>query len=132
MAGVAPRVMDLLAPAGFKPTQEQQLSSYNATTGSLATVRMVTLINGTGAEMPTTSTTSSSTATTTSSPTPSQTTTSSTSPSPTPSPTSSPSTSSATSTTPTSTSTSSGRSICGPAALLVLALIPLLLRWRRR
>ncbi len=132
IAGVAPRVMDLLVPSGFKPTQEQQLSSYNATTGSLATVRMVTLINGTRAGA-VTSTTSSSTTTTT----PSQTTTSTTSPTST---TTSPSTggsgsgaeSNSPSATPSSTSTSSGRSICGPAALLVFVLIPLLIRWRRR
>ncbi|NJF25969.1 PEGA domain-containing protein [Thermococcus sp. Bubb.Bath] len=43
IAGVAPRVMDLLAPAWFKPTQEEQLKSYDANNSKLATVRMVPL-----------------------------------------------------------------------------------------
>ena len=128
---VAPRVIDELVPRGFNPTQEQQLSSYNTTTGSLATVRMITLINGTGAGAPTSTTSSSSTTTTSSSASPSQTTTPSPSTSSTPSPTSSPSTSSTPQPSPSPTSTSSGKGICGPAALLALALLPLLRRRRR-
>jgi carbohydrate-binding DOMON domain-containing protein len=128
---VAPRVIDELVPPGFKPTQEQQLSSYNTTTGSLATVRMITLVNGTGAGTPTSTTSSSSTTTTSSSASPTQTTTPSPSTSSTPSPTSSPSMSSTSQPSPSPTSTSSGKGICGPAALLALALLPLLRRRRR-
>ncbi|WP_461866565.1 glucodextranase DOMON-like domain-containing protein [Thermococcus sp.] len=109
IAGVAPRVMDLLAPQGFKPTQEEQLKSYDAKAGKLATVRMIPLIKG--AEQP--------------SPTQTQTQTSTTS---TASTTTSPSSSSSSSASP--TSTSAGRGICGPAALIGLALMPLLLRRR--
>ncbi len=41
IAGVAPRVMDLLVPTWFKPTQEEQLKSYDANNSKLATVRMI-------------------------------------------------------------------------------------------
>ncbi|WP_456365881.1 glucodextranase DOMON-like domain-containing protein [Thermococcus sp.] len=40
-AGVAPRVMDVLVPSWFKPTQEEQLKSYDANNSKLATVRMI-------------------------------------------------------------------------------------------
>ncbi len=113
---VAPRVMDLLVPAGFKPTQEEQLKSYDAKAGKLATVKMIPLFKK---ETPTptetsttkTSTTSSSATSTTSS------VTSSSSPS--------------SSASPTSTSTTTKKGVCGPAALIGLALIPLLLRRRK-
>ncbi|GAB6101088.1 glucodextranase DOMON-like domain-containing protein [Thermococcus atlanticus] len=105
--GVAPRVYDLLVPAGFKPTQEEQLKSYDAKAKKLATVRMIPIIAG---AKPTPTQTSTTTTSTSSS---SSTTTSSSS-------TSSPSTTSA-----------GGGGICGPAALVGLALIPLLLRRRR-
>ncbi len=41
---VAPRVMDMLVPEGFKPTQEEQLKSYDAQNGKLATVKAIPLI----------------------------------------------------------------------------------------
>jgi len=108
IAGVAPRVYDLLVPAGFKPTQEEQLKSYDAKAKKLATVRMIPIIAGakptpTQTSTTTTSTSSSSSTTTSSSSTPSQST----------------------------TSTKGGGGICGPAALVGLALVPLLLRRRR-
>jgi len=41
IAGVAPRVMDLLVPEWFHPTQEEQLSGYDAEDKKLATVDMI-------------------------------------------------------------------------------------------
>ena len=128
--GVAPRVVDELVPPGFKPTQEEQLKSYDAKNGKLATVVMIPLIEGNGGEQPT------PTPTSTSSTSPSST-TSTTSSSPTTTSTSSTSTSSTSSTMTTSTSTSTtsttssgGGGICGPALIVALAAVPLLLRRR--
>ncbi|WP_048151789.1 glucodextranase DOMON-like domain-containing protein [Palaeococcus ferrophilus] len=42
--GVAPRVLDLLVPAGFKPTQEEQLKSYDAANAKPAVVKMIPII----------------------------------------------------------------------------------------
>jgi carbohydrate-binding DOMON domain-containing protein len=50
IAGVAPRVMDVLAPAWFKPTQEEMLSSYDANNSKLATVRMIPLSENYGGD----------------------------------------------------------------------------------
>jgi len=44
IAGVAPRVYDLLVPQGVKPTQEEQLKSYDAQNEVLATVNMLPLL----------------------------------------------------------------------------------------
>jgi len=115
VAGVAPRVYDLLVPEGFKPTQEEQLSSYDAESGKRATVKMIPLFGV--EEKPV----ESETPTKTESPTPSETSPTST----TPSTTSSPATSSTPTSSPSPTETGG---ICGPAALVGLALIPLLLR----
>ncbi|ASJ06337.1 glucodextranase DOMON-like domain-containing protein [Thermococcus pacificus] len=116
--GVAPRVVDELVPEGFKPTQEEQLSSYDAENMKLATVVMIPLVEGSGGEVtPTPTETTSSTSSTSS--TTSETTTS-------PSSTTQPTTNS-----PTTTTTGGGGGICGPAALIGLAIIPLLLRRRR-
>ncbi|CAD5243275.1 glucodextranase DOMON-like domain-containing protein [Thermococcus camini] len=127
--GVTPRVVDELVPAGFSPTQEEQLSSYDANDMKLATVLMIPLVEGSGGEEPTptettttSETSSSSTTPTTSSP--SQTTT-------TPTTTTGPSTTTTTTSSPTTTTTSGGGGICGPAALVGLALLPLLVRRRR-
>ncbi len=108
---VAPRVMDLLVPAGFKPTQEEQLKSYDAKAGKLATVKMIVLVKGTEQPKPTQTQTSTSS-------------------SPSSTSTTSASISSTTSTTSSSTTTTK-KGICGPAILVGLALIPLLLRRRR-
>ncbi len=61
--GVAPRVYDLLAPEGFKPTQEEQLSSYDAANSKRATVVMIPIIEGKKAESTTTSPSSTSSTT---------------------------------------------------------------------
>ncbi|ACS33105.1 glucodextranase DOMON-like domain-containing protein [Thermococcus gammatolerans] len=143
IAGVEPRVMDELVPPGFKPTQEQQLSSYDAENGKRATVLMITLIKGTstgGGTTTTTTTPSPTTTTTTSTTTISTTTTTSssgggTSSGPTTTTTSTTTTSTTTTTTtPTTTTTSTttskkgGWKLCGPAVIVGLALMPLLLR----
>ncbi|ASJ01114.1 glucodextranase DOMON-like domain-containing protein [Thermococcus gorgonarius] len=99
IAGVAPRVVDELVPPDFKPTQEEQLKSYDTKNGRLATVLMIPLVKGTGGEQgggaPTQTSTTSTTTTTT-------------------------------------TTTTKGKSgICGPAALIALVVVPLLLRRRR-
>ncbi|ASJ10265.1 amylopullulanase [Thermococcus sp. P6] len=131
--GVAPRVVDLLAPEGFKPSQEEQLKSYDASGMKLATVKAVTLIGGTGGEQPapTTTTTITTTTSSTTEETTATTSTGSSSPSPTsssPSPTMS--SSSETSTPAESTSPEEGGGICGPAMMVALALLPLLRRRR--
>ncbi|ASJ08317.1 amylopullulanase [Thermococcus siculi] len=124
--GVAPRVVDELVPSDFKPTQEEQLSSYDADNMKLATVLMIPLVKGSGGEEPTPTETTTTTSESSTTSTPSSTTTqptSTTSPTTTSPTTSSPS--------PTTTTTTGGGGICGPAALLGLALVPLLLRRRR-
>ncbi|NJF24564.1 glucodextranase DOMON-like domain-containing protein [Thermococcus sp. Bubb.Bath] len=135
IAGVAPRVMDLLVPTWFKPTQEEQLKSYDANNDKLATVRMIPLTKPettTSSSSPTTTTTTTTTSSSSSSTT--TTTTSSSSSSITTSnsmtTTSQPTTSSQSSTTP-SSSSRKGTSICGPAAIVGLAIIPLLLRKKK-
>ncbi|AIF69414.1 amylopullulanase [Palaeococcus pacificus DY20341] len=110
IAGVAPRVYDLLVPQGVTPTQEEMLKSYDADNGKRAVVFMIPIIEGakptqTTTETPTETTTTSTTTTTTT------TTTSTTSP---------------TSTTTTSPAEEGG--ICGPAIIIALALVPVLLR----
>lgn len=138
IAGVAPRVYDMLVPEGFKPTQEEQLKSYDTENGKLATVVMIPLVEGTGGEKPTetetptktTTTTTSSTETTTTSTTETATTTTTTT-------TTSPggggsgSGSTTTSTSPGTGGGEEGGGICGPAFLVGLAVVPLLLRRRR-
>ncbi len=159
IAGVAPRVMDLLVPPGFKPTQEQQLQSYDAENGHRATVVMLPLVKGAGggtgtsttstsssssSTTSTSSTSSSSSSTSSSSSSSSSSSTSSTSSSSSSSSTSSPSSSSSVSSSSSSSSSSSPSStpssssskksrwhICGPAAIIALAALPLLLRRRR-
>ncbi|WP_461866670.1 glucodextranase DOMON-like domain-containing protein [Thermococcus sp.] len=117
VAGVAPRVYDLLVPEWFKPTQEEQLKSYDAKATKLAIVRMISLFKK---ETPTeTSTTSSSSSTTSTTQTSTTSTTSSSS-----------ATATSSSSSASSTSTTGGKT-CGPAALIGLALIPLLLRRRK-
>jgi hypothetical protein len=44
IAGVAPRVMDLIVPSWYSPSQEDQLSSYNASAGTRAVVKMVPVV----------------------------------------------------------------------------------------
>jgi len=109
IAGVAPRVIDELVPPGFKPTQEEQLSSYNAAEKKLATVVMIPLIKGAAGQsnqtQTQTETESSSTTSTISTPSP---------------------------TTSTSSTSSSARGICGPALILVLGLLPAVLGRKRR
>nr|ACJ03924.1 pullulanase [Thermococcus sp. HJ21] len=122
--GVAPRVVDELVPPGFEPTQEEQLSSYDANDMKLATVLMIPLVEGTGGEEPTPTETPTETTTTTSE-------TSTTSPSQTTTTTTTTPTTSSPSTTAPTTTTEGGGGICGPAALIALATIPLLLRRRR-
>jgi len=63
IAGVAPRVYDLLVPQGVKPTQEEQLKSYDAQNNKLAVVRMIPIIEG-AAPTPTETTTTTTTTTT--------------------------------------------------------------------
>ncbi|WP_237705157.1 glucodextranase DOMON-like domain-containing protein [Thermococcus zilligii] len=176
IAGVAPRVMDLLASPEFRPTQEEQLTSYNAseTNPERATIVMIPLAqtSGGGGETPTTTTDTTTTSTETTTPT----TTTTTSPVTTTVPTSTPVTvtktvtrtetvtktetmtrtvtdtvtetvtHTATSTetrtetvtktetttkTETKTETTGGGGICGPAAIIGLTAIPLLLRKKR-
>ncbi len=125
IAGVAPRVMDLLVPEWFHPTQEEQLSSYDPENGKRATVMMVTPIEST----PTTTTTSTTTTTTSQQTTTTTTTTTSqVSTTTTTSSTTTTTTTSTTGSTTTTSTTSEGGGICGPAALIGLAIIPLLLR----
>ncbi|WP_297497488.1 glucodextranase DOMON-like domain-containing protein [Thermococcus sp.] len=132
IAGVAPRVIDELVPPGFKPTQEQQLSSYDAKNDKLATVLMIPLIKGTGGEQggtsTQTSTTTTSTTATTTSTTPTTTTATSTTSTTTSQTTTT--TTQATQTTSTTQTTGGGR-VCGPALLVALAIVPILLRRRR-
>ncbi|ASJ11540.1 amylopullulanase [Thermococcus thioreducens] len=121
---LAPRVVDMLVPEGFKPTQEEQLSSYDLEKKTLATVLMIPLVEGTGEEQPTPTETQTETATETTS-THSETTTAT--PSET---TSTPSTTSPSETT-TTTTPEEGGGICGPGIIVGLAVAPLLLRRRR-
>ncbi len=81
---LAPRVVDELVPSDFKPTQEEQLKSYDLDKKKLATVLMIPLIKGAGGEQPTPTETSttSTTSSTTKSTTSSKTTTTTSSPSP--------------------------------------------------
>ncbi|WP_297504956.1 glucodextranase DOMON-like domain-containing protein, partial [Thermococcus sp.] len=120
---LAPRVVDELVPEGFKPTQEEQLSSYDLEKKTLATVLMIPLIEGTGGEQPTPTETPTETTTT-----PTETTTTS---SPSETTTTSPSTTSPSETTTTTTTPEEGGGICGPALIVALAAVPLLLRRRR-
>ncbi|AEH25371.1 glucodextranase DOMON-like domain-containing protein [Pyrococcus yayanosii] len=110
---LAPRVVDLLVPEGFKPTQEEQLSSYDLEKKILATVLMIPLIEGSGgeepAETPRETAIPAESPTTTEAPTETQSTTTSQGP----------------------TETQTGGGICGPVALLGLVMTPLLLRRRR-
>ncbi len=139
--GVAPRVVDELVPPGFKPTQEEQLKSYDAQSGKLATVLMIPLVNGTGGEQgggtstetstTSTTTTATSTTTTSSTTTTTTTTTSSSGGSGGGSASTTTTTTGISSTTTTSSSSSGGGGICGPALIVALAALPLLLRRRR-
>ena len=118
---LAPRVVDELVPEGFKPTQEEQLSSYDLEKKRLATVLMIPLVEGTGGEQPIPAETPTETTTTI----PSETTT-------TPGTTkTTPSITSPSETTTTTTTPEGGRGICGPAFIVGLAALPLLLRRRR-
>jgi len=115
VAGVAPRVYDLLAPEAFKPIQEEQLNSYDAENNKRATVKMVLWVRG-AEEKPTETETPTKTETPTETP---PTTTSPTTSSPAESPTS-----------PTESPTETG-GICGPAVFIALLLTPLALRKRK-
>jgi len=126
---VAPRVVDELVPPDFEPTQEEQLSSYDTQNMKLATVTMIPLVQGTGGETggketptetpaeenQTETSTETETSTTTTSPTQTTTTT----------------TTGQTTTEHAGTSTEEGGRICGPAFIVGLAVLPLLLRRRR-
>ncbi len=137
IAGVAPRVMDLLVPSWFKPTQEEQLKSYDAKNGKKATIDMIPLTKpqtttSSSSSSSSSSTSSSSTSSTSSSSSSTtSTSSSSSSSSSTPSSSSSSSSSSSPSSTPSSSSSKGGWHICGPAAIIALAALPLLLRRRK-
>ncbi|WP_457754021.1 glucodextranase DOMON-like domain-containing protein [Thermococcus sp.] len=124
---VAPRVYDLLVPEGYKPTQEEMLSSYDAKAGKRAVVLMIPIIRGTKSEeKPTPTETKTETTTIKATTTTTQTTTTKETKTTT---TSTPSRTTTTSPTPSETSpTESG--ICGPALIIGLALLPVLLKRR--
>ncbi|MFA4668166.1 glucodextranase DOMON-like domain-containing protein [Pyrococcus kukulkanii] len=127
---LAPRVVDLLVPPGFKPTQEEQLKSYDVKEKKLATVLMIPVIKGTykPPEKP------EETKTETKTPTPTPTRTETPTQTKTETKTETKTTTTQTSTTTPSTSpTPSSQSptkggICGPGAILGLALLILLKR----
>ncbi|ADT84632.1 glucodextranase DOMON-like domain-containing protein [Thermococcus barophilus] len=125
---VAPRVYDLLVPEGYKPTQEEMLSSYDAKAGKRAVVLMIPIIKGTKSEeKPTPTETKTETTTTKATTTTTQTTTTKETKTTT---TSTPSRTTTTSPTPSESSpTESG--ICGPALIIGLALLPVLLKRKR-
>lgn len=135
--GVAPRVYDLLVPEGFKPTQEEQLSSYDTQNMKLTTVTMIPLVQGTGGEEETsTETPAEETQTETSTETETSTnTTTTTEETTTTNATNEETTTTTTGQTTTTeqagTSTEEGGGICGPAFIVGLAIVPLLLRRRR-
>ncbi|MDK2869401.1 MAG: hypothetical protein PWP39_636 [Pyrococcus sp.] len=123
---LAPRVVDMLVPEGFKPTQEEQLSSYDVEKKELATVYMITLVSGSGEkeeeveeETPTQTETQTPTETRTETKTPTETTTTT--------PTETKETPTQTTTTqPARTETQGG--ICGPGLIVLLAALGVLRR----
>jgi|GEM_PF-127513 len=120
IAGVQPRVYDILVPEGVKPTQEEMLKTYNAKEGKRAVILMIPIIEGTKPKPTPTSTETTTTKTTTTEtkttkiPTTTETTTT-TEETTTPSPTE---------------TTTPPKGICGPIAILWLSLLPLLFRKR--
>ncbi|AFK21813.1 glucodextranase DOMON-like domain-containing protein [Pyrococcus sp. ST04] len=128
---LAPRVVDLLVPPGFKPTQEEQLKSYDIKEKKLATVLMIPVIKGKETEKPpkteTQTPTLTPTKTTPTKTTPTKTKTETKTQQPTKTTTTQTKTQTKITTTPTQTQTSPSpeKGVCGPGIFILIGLATL-------